>query len=72
MVGQVIVVHNSHIAYSLMEMFESNDSLQLAYSCVPAGLHTPCNANSYCTLIDHDRTITIILCLMKSFLKAVQ
>jgi len=39
MVVQHIVVHNSHIAYSLIEMFKSDGSLQIAYICVPAGFH---------------------------------
>jgi len=49
-----------------MEVFKSNASLHLC-TC-----WTPCNANTYCTLFNHDRTITIIFCPMKLFLKAVQ
>jgi len=55
---------------SLTEMFKSNDSLQLAYICVPAGLHAM--PTSIVCKFNHDRTITILLCPMKSFLKAVQ
>jgi len=35
MLAQVIVVHNSHILYSLMEMFKSNASLHLCTCWTP-------------------------------------
>jgi len=56
-----------------MEMFKSNDTPQLAYICVPAGLHAMPTAVVSRYKVNHDRTITIILCPTKSFLnKAVQ
>jgi len=50
-------------------MFTSNDSLQLAYICAPAGLHAMPTA--IVRYFNHDRTTTIILSPMLSFLKAV-
>jgi len=46
-------------------MFKSNDSIQLACICVPAGVHGMPTA--VVRWSNHDRTITIILCLVKSF-----
>jgi len=53
-----------------MELFKSNDCLQLAYICALAGLHAVPTA--IVRLFNHDRIKATILCPMLSFLKAVQ